>query len=56
MYYCNPFAGERYYLRLRLTVVRVTRSFQHLPKVEEILHTTFQATCIAQGLLENDCK
>ena len=54
MYHCNPFAGERYYLRLLLTVVRGARSFEHLRTVEGILHPTFQATCVARGLLEDD--
>lgn len=27
MYHCNPFAGERYYLRLLFTVIRGARSF-----------------------------
>ena len=56
MYHCNPFAGERYYLRLLLTVVRAARSFQHLHTVEGILHPTFQATCVARGLLEDNCE
>ena len=54
MYYCNPFAGERYYLRLLLTVIRGAQSFQHLRTVDGILHPTFQATCVARGLLEDD--
>lgn len=54
MYHCNPFAGERYYLRLLLTVVRGARSFEHLRMVEVISHPTFQAACVARGLLEND--
>ena len=54
MYHYNPFAGERYYLRLLLTVIRGARSFEHLRTVEGILHPTFQATCVARGLLEDD--
>ena len=54
MYHCYPFAGENYYLRLLLIVVRGARSFEHLHMVERILHPTFHATCVAQGLLEDD--
>ena len=54
MYHCNPFAGARYYLRLLLTVVRGAKSFQDLRTVNGILHYTFQATCVARGLLEDD--
>lgn len=54
MYHCNPFAGERYYLRLLLTVVRGAKSFQDLRTVDGILYPTFQATCLARDLLEDD--
>lgn len=56
MYHYNPFASEKYYLRLLLTVVRDAWSFEHLRMVEGILHPTFQTTCIARGLLEDDCE
>ena len=54
IYHCNPFAGERYYLRLLLTIVRGAKSFQDLCTVNGVLHSTFQATCVARGLLEDD--
>ena len=47
IYHCNPFTGERYYLKLFLTVVRGARSFEHLRTVEKILYPTFQTTCVA---------
>ena len=56
MYYYSPTAGERFYLRLLLTVVRGPTSFEHLRTVAGTLHPTFQSACIALGLLEDDCK
>ena len=56
MYHCNLFTSERYYLRLLLIVVQGTRFFEYLRMVKGILHLTFHATYVTQGLLENDCK
>jgi len=46
--------GERYYLRLLLTVVCGAQSFDHLRTVDGLIHTTFKAACIALKLLEDD--
>jgi hypothetical protein len=54
MYYVTPMAGERYYLRLLLTAVRGPTSFEDLRTVHGVLYPTFQAACIALGLLQND--
>ena len=54
MYYCNPTAGERFYLRLLLTAVRGPISFEHLRTVAGTQYPTFQAACVALGLLEDD--
>ena len=54
MYYLNPTAGERFYLRLLLTAVRGPTSFEHLRTVDGTLHPTFQAACVALGLLDDD--
>jgi hypothetical protein len=54
MYHCSPVSGERYYLRLLLTVVRGPRSFADLYSVEGVRYPTYQAACIARGLAEND--
>ena len=54
MYYCSPVSGERYYLRLLLTVVRGTKSFTDLYEVEGVRYPTYQTACIARGLAEND--
>jgi hypothetical protein len=54
MYHCSPVSGERYYLRLLLTVVRGPRSFADLYFVDGVRYQTYQAACIARGLAEND--
>ena len=56
MYHCSPFAGEKYYLRLLLTVVRGATSFEHIRTVHGVQHNTFQAACQALGLLEDDTE
>lgn len=54
MYHCNPHQGERYYLRLLLTVVRGSRSFEDVRTVDEQVHSTFKAACLARRLLDDD--
>ena len=54
MYAASPFMGERYYLRLLLTVVRGATGFEHLRTVDGTIHTTFKGACIALRLLEDD--
>ena len=56
MYHCNLFNGERYYLRLLLTVVRGPQSFEALRTINGDLYPTFKAACIALGLLEDDSE
>jgi hypothetical protein len=54
MYFIPLAAGERYFLRLLLTAVKGPKSFEDLRTTNDILHPTFQAACIAHGLLEDD--
>ncbi|KAI8540035.1 hypothetical protein RHMOL_Rhmol09G0230200 [Rhododendron molle] len=54
MYFVSPNAGEIFYLRLLLSVVRGPESYECLRTVNNILHDTFKSTCIARGLLEDD--
>ena len=51
LYHCHPFQGERFYLRLLLTVRRGPKSFDDIRTVEGVLHPTFQSACVALGLL-----
>jgi hypothetical protein len=54
MYSASPFMGERYYLRLLLTVVRGAQSFVHLRTVDGVEYPTFKGACVALRLLEDD--
>ena len=54
MYFCNPSAGEKYYLRLLLTTVRGPKSFEDIRTVNGVVHPTFQAACKDLGLLDDD--
>ncbi|CCE31674.1 uncharacterized protein CPUR_05527 [Claviceps purpurea 20.1] len=54
MYHCSPVAGERFYLRLLLTVVRGPKSFEDLYYYENERFPTYHAACVARGLAVND--
>jgi len=54
MYYINPSAGEKYYLRRLLLEVPGPTSFEDLRTVEDVVHPTFREACVAMGLAEND--
>ena len=47
MYHCNPLQGERFYLRLLLTVVAGAKSFSHLRTVNGIVYDRYQEACVA---------
>jgi hypothetical protein len=54
MYYAQPTAGERFYLRLLLTAVKGPTSFENLCTFQNIVAPSFREACLARGLLEND--
>src|SRR5258706_8891956 len=54
MYFVSPIAGEWNFLRMLLTHVRGPTSFEALRTVNDVAHPTFQAACLALGLLGND--
>ncbi|KAK2464092.1 hypothetical protein APHAL10511_003894 [Amanita phalloides] len=54
MYFASPSPGERFYLRMLLTVVAGAKSFNDLKKFNNVLHHTYKAACEARGLLEDD--
>jgi hypothetical protein len=56
MYFVHPTSGERFFLCLLLTIVPGVTSFEHLRTIDDIEHPTFQATCGALGLLQDDAK
>jgi hypothetical protein len=54
MYFASPNSGERFYLRLLLTVVKGPQSYQDLRTVNGSEYSTFKGACVARGLLEDD--
>src|SRR5882757_6906924 len=54
MYYAHPSAGERFYLRLLLTIVKGATSYEDLRTFQGVLYPTFREACIAYGLTEDD--
>lgn len=54
MYWVSPLAGEWFYLRVLLAVVRGAKSFEDLRSYDGTCFTSFLAACLARGLLEDD--
>ncbi|KAJ3507188.1 hypothetical protein NMY22_g17005 [Coprinellus aureogranulatus] len=54
MYFVGPTAGERFYLRSLLSVVKGARSFEELRMVNGVQYDTFHGACLARGLLTDD--
>lgn len=54
LYHCSPNQGERFFLRLLLTVKVGPTSFEDLRTVNGQVYPTFRAACVAMGLLEDD--
>ena len=54
MYFASPNSGERFYLRLLLTVVPGATSFANLRTVNDVYYNTYKEACFALGLLEDD--
>ncbi|KAJ2935002.1 hypothetical protein H1R20_g2134, partial [Candolleomyces eurysporus] len=54
MYYVHAASGERFYLRLLLTVVTGATSFEDLRTVEGTVYPSFREACIRRGLLDDD--
>ena len=54
MYFVGPSGGERFYLRMLLTVVKGPTSFEDLQTYDGVVHQSFKLACIARGLLDSD--
>ncbi len=54
MYFVGPSGGERFYLRMLLTVVKGPTSFEDLHTYDGVVHQNFKLACIARGLLDSD--
>ncbi|KAI9126005.1 hypothetical protein K1719_003423 [Acacia pycnantha] len=51
-----PSSGEFYYLRILLTKAKGPSSYDAIRTVDGVAYPTYLATCIALGLLDDDCK
>ena len=54
MYFIHPAAGEQYYLRILLNIIRDATSFENLRTIDGILYPSFKEACITLGLLQNN--
>ena len=54
IYFVGPSGGDRFYLRLLLTIVKGPTSFDDLRTFDGILYDNFKSACIARGLLDSD--
>ncbi|CCO35999.1 hypothetical protein BN14_10121 [Rhizoctonia solani AG-1 IB] len=54
MYFVGPNGGDRFFLRLLLTVVRGPTSFQDVRTFDGAVYPTDHAACVSWGLLEDD--
>src|SRR4029077_7139733 len=54
MHHCSSRDGERFYVRLLLTVRPGPTSFEDLRTINGELHPTFRAACAALHLLDDD--
>lgn len=50
----NPIEGERYYLRLLLSHIPGSKSYEHLRTIDGYQHQTNKQAAVAFGLLEDD--
>jgi hypothetical protein len=54
MAYVHPSAGERFYLRLLLTIVKGAKSWADLHTYNGVEYSSYKQTCLAYGLLDDD--
>ncbi len=54
IYFVFSLQNERFYLRLLLTVVASSTSYEHLRTIDDVMHSTFQIACCALDLMKND--
>jgi hypothetical protein len=54
IYFISPNAGDLFYLRTLLCVVKGPKSFSDLRTYRSITYSTYRDACIARGLLEDD--
>jgi hypothetical protein len=47
-------AGEKFYLRLLLTIEQGAKSYKALYKHKGVYYPTYQTACVARGLADDD--
>lgn len=54
MYYVHPAAGELYYLRMLLMIVKGAQSYADMRTFNGVVYATYREACEARGILEGD--
>ncbi|XP_025625167.1 uncharacterized protein [Arachis hypogaea] len=54
LFFIPPSAGELYYLRMLLNIVKGPRSYEELRSFNGVVYPTFRDACYARGLLDDD--
>ncbi|XP_019234388.1 PREDICTED: uncharacterized protein LOC109214881 [Nicotiana attenuata] len=54
IFFVPPGSGEQYYLRLLFNVIKDSKSYEDLKKINGRDHETFRDACYALGLLDDD--
>ncbi|XP_015948903.1 uncharacterized protein LOC107473830 [Arachis duranensis] len=54
LFFVPPSAGELYYLRMLLNIVKGPRSYEELRSFNGVVYPTFRDACYAHGLLDDD--
>nr|BAD01692.1 helicase-like protein [Oryza sativa Japonica Group]BAD03910.1 helicase-like protein [Oryza sativa Japonica Group] len=54
IYYVHPTAGELYYLRMLLMIVKGAQSYADVRTYDGVVYGTYREACEARGLLEGD--
>ncbi len=54
IYFVHPTAGERFYLRMLLNVIKGPRSYEEIRTVHGVPYATYREACSALGLLDGD--
>ncbi|XP_057747327.1 uncharacterized protein LOC130966529 [Arachis stenosperma] len=54
LFFVLPSAGELYYLRMLLNIVKGPRSYEELRSFNGVVYPTFRDACYAHGLLDDD--
>jgi hypothetical protein len=56
MHAVHPTAGEWFYHRMLLTIVKGATDWRDLHTFNEVEYPTYKDACLAQGLLKDDCE